>query len=176
MKLNKQIFYFIVSGILFFGLGFFAGHWKKSDRFSPETIFATFDGGVVTAKEVNDVLQNELELFNVTRLKAQLKVTEEKVREKILEFEAEKKHLSLPELVRQYQELHQNDNVTNQDLIAYVQAQGIEFENLSESQREIFVKQIKNTKLIRAQDQLADDLCRTYNVHFNPELILSSKN
>lgn len=152
--------------LIFLGtvLGYYLGSSHSAAPHPSNGIYARFDGGVISEKEVEDTLHNETEAWKNAQRSARKKITEEKVRQRLLEIAAQAKHLSADQLLAQYRVLHINDPVSADELATYARGQGLDPHKLTAVQKQNFTTQIRNIRVMQLQNSFMDELYNNAHV------------
>jgi hypothetical protein len=142
----------LVMGI---AMGFFT-HKQLYNKVDP--VYATYPGGTIDNDEAIVSVRGEVEGYKIAIANAKKRAVLERARQHVLEAEAAKKKLTADQYLAEIRKEHEKEKVTEEELKKYVSNQGLEFDKITPAQKDIFMKTIKNSKLMAKQTEYMNSL------------------
>lgn len=157
----KYIFCFIL-GII---LGFTGGRFFKVK----EHLLVEYNGKKINEKEIIEPLRRDIEGQTKAIEETKKKFAIEKIKQHLLEDEAKKKNKTTDDLLTEIRNEVEKKEITDEEYKDYIKSQGLEGKAVSRQQKEIYMRVLKNLKIMEAQRKYMDSLVNEKDIQIKIE-------
>jgi hypothetical protein len=156
----------IVAILISFVSGFFVGKNKYHDNsiFDETDIYATFNGGEVSGKEVRNHIQQDILNYPLYVYGLKKNRTLELARERILNAEALKRKVGVNDLISVVQNEHQNDPIDPKEFTHFVVSQGLNEKKLTKIERDNFNNLLRQRRMMEFGRNALDEIVKSANL------------
>ena len=149
----------LISLLLFFASGFVLGRWTTPEPLSEtETTFARFNGGVIQAREVLDVVDRQVNVASQQIYQAKLQVTIEKVKRRLLEITAQKENTTPEKILEKVRNQFLSEPVAKDEFNRFLNNQGVDGHKMSAQERDRYTILFRNIQTTLAENKFLERL------------------